>query len=232
MRRKNSSIGKRVLLVALFVAILGGISFGYAQLKETLTINGNAKIKSVKWNVNLKNLELGSNSNQVVDSNNTVKIHTGSNIAEQVVYTTSNSNAIATVTQTPNVSGGLELTFNVTLKEPGQEFKFAFDIVNDGTLDAVLKSIDEDSTHITTGSVTNSITRYVNDDDNDDTNDGTEPYFRYTISGAPAIDSTLLKDATKHVIVTIEYPELNDAQNLPTEDYTFTKTIKFNYEQK
>ena len=228
MRRKNSSMGKRILLVALFVAVLGGISFGYAQLKETLTINGNAKIKSVSWNVNLQNLQLSSNSNQVVDSSNLVRIHTSNTTKEEVTYTTSNDNLIASVTKT-GTPGGLELTFDVTLTEPGQQFGFSFDIENDGTLDAILKSIKEDDTTITTGSVTNSIVHYVNEGTAEQ---GTEPYFRYTVTGAPAVNSELAANGGKKTVnILIEYPELNDAQNLPTSNYTFSKTIKFNYEQ-
>ena len=229
MRRKNSSMGKRVLLVALFVAILGGISFGYAQLKETLTINGNAKIKSVSWNVNLQNLQLGTASNQVVDSNNLVRIHTSNTTKEEVTYTTSNSNLIATVTKT-GTTGGLELTFDVTLTEPGQQFAFSFDVENDGTLGAKLKSIDETINGVDTHKDTENAT--VETVVTKTVEDGTEPYFRYTVTGAPAVGSELAANGgKKNVVVTIEYPELNDAQNLPTSNYTFTKTIKFNYEQ-
>lgn len=218
MRRKNSSMGKRVLLVALFVAVLGGISFGYAQLKETLTINGNAKIKSVQWNVNLQNLNLVSNS--VVDSDNTVQIKTGNVVKEEVVYSTSNSNLIANV-EKHVTTGGIELDFDVTLKEPGKQFSFTFDVANDGTLDAKLKSIEEDGEQV--DNVSASYTKTVEN--------GTEPYFRYTITGAPAKNSILAKNTKKTVTVLVEYPELNDAQNLPTADYEFHKTIKFNYEQ-
>ena len=225
MRRNNSSMGKRVLLIALFVAILGGVSFGYAQLKETLTITGSAKINSVSWNVNLQNLRLASNSNQVVNSNNTVKIHTSNTTKEEVVYSVSNDNLVASVTKAAGTPGGLELTFNVTLTEPGQSFGFNFDIENDGTLDAKLKSIKEDDNNITSGSVTTLFTQTVEG--------GSEPYFRYTVSGAPAVGSELAANGGKKTVsILVEYPELSDAQNLPTSNYTFTKTIKFNYEQK
>ena len=225
MRRNNSSIGKRVLLIALFVAILGGISFGYAQLKETLTINGSAKINKVSWNVNLQNLRLASNSNQVVNSNNTVKIHTSNTTKEEVVYSVSNENLVATVTKAAGTPGGLELTFNVTLTEPGQSFGFDFDIENDGTLDAKLKTIKEDDNTITSGGITSVYTKTVEG--------GTEPYFKYSVTGAPVVGSELAANGGKKTVsVLVEYPELSDAQNLPASDYTFTKTIKFNYEQK
>lgn len=230
MRRRSSKMGKTGLFVMLFVALIAGVSFGYAQLKETLTINGNATIKSVQWNVNMKNLELGQNS-VINDTDNTLMISTdGTDTTkkEKLVYTEDSEhpgNYTGEIVKTVE-TGGVRLDFNITLKEPGKSFSFTFDVANDGTLDALLKSIEEDGVTIsTTGqTVTTSFTQV---------NEGrTNPYFRYSVSGMPTVGSILAKNTSVPVTITIEYPELNDAQDLPTVDYTFQKSIKLNYEQK
>ena len=233
MRRENNS-GRKFLIIAIFVAIIGGITFGYAQLRETLTINGNAKIKSVKWNVNIRNLQLNDTSTGaegeptfVIDSDNTVEITKDTSVIEKLTYGTDNEGK-PTVTVTKNdTNGGLVLHFAVTLKEPNQKFSFKFDISNNGTLDAKLTGIKEDN--VSVQHVTSSVVQKVS-------STSTEPYFRYTISGMPALDDASTIDlpvnATKTVTVTFEYPDLTDAANLASSDYVFEKTIELVYSQK
>ena len=229
MRRKKN-VGKSGLFVLLFAVIVAGVSFGYAQLKQTLTINGTAKINSVSWNVNMKNLQMGQDS-ILSDPENTLMISNDGTEAtkkEKLVYTETTEGSgvwegaiVKTVT-----TGGIRLDFNVTLKEPGKAFSFTFDVANDGTLDAVLKSIVEDGVTIDTNgqTVKTSVTQVKEGREN--------PYFRYTVAGMPTVGSELLHNTSRSVTITIEYPELNDAQDLPTADYEFNKTILLNYEQK
>lgn len=228
--RRSRKTGKTGMFVALFAIIVAGVSFGYAQLKETLTINGTAKIKSVSWNVNMKNLTMGDDS-ILSDPENTLMISTDGTETtkkEKLVYTETTEGSgvwqgaiVKTVT-----TGGIRLDFNVTLKEPGKSFSFTFDVANDGTLDAILKSIEEDGTVISTNGQT--VTTLVTQ-----VKEGREkPYFRYTVGGMPTVGSTLVHATSVPVTITIEYPELDDAADLPTADYTFNKTIKLNYEQK
>ena len=226
MRREKNNAGKIGLLVALIVAVIGGISFGYAKLSETLTITGTAKIKKVQWNVNLQNIVLDETS--VINPANTVSIKTGNITKEQIVYDTTANPVTATVEKTDE-SGGILLTFDVTLRQPGEKFKFTFDVANDGTLDAVLKSIEEDGT--LKDSVETTHSEYVTKTGGEQ---ASEPFFKYTISGLPTKNSELNAGQKKTVEVTLEYPDLTDAESLYNgdEDFTFRKTIKLNYEQK
>ncbi len=231
MRREKSNLSRRILITALFIAIIGGISFGYAQLKETLTINGSATIKSVKWNVNLRNLAVNNVDDDtlprfVIDPENVVEITKGSDVIETFTYGV-DANDNPTITATKNAdTGGLVLHFQVGLKEPNQRFSFTFDISNNGTLDAVLTDIKEDGTSVQ--HVRNNVVERVSAT--------SEPYFKYTISGMPALDSTntinLPKGAKRTVTVTFEYPDLTDAADLATSDYVFEKTIELIYSQK
>ena len=234
MRREKSSTSRRVLITALFIAIIGGISFGYAQLRETLTINGSATIKSVKWNVNLRNLALNDADPDnnlprfLVDPANVVEITKGNDVVEELVYDTTTDPSNPTVTVRKNAeTGGLVLHFQVGLKEPNQRFSFTFDISNDGTLDAELTGIKEDG--VSVQHVTNNVVQKVSAT-------ATEPYFKYTVSGMPALDATntisLNKGTKRTVTVTFEYPDLTDAANLSTTDFVFEKTIELVYSQK
>ena len=231
---RNNSKKKNILIIAIFVAIIGGISFGYAKLSETLTINGNATIKSAKWNVNIRNLQVNDTTTGtageplfLVDSGNTVEITKDSAVIERFKYgTDSEDNPTVTVEKLDN-NGGLVLHFAVTLKEPNQIFSFKFDISNDGTLDAKLTGLKEDNAevqHVTTSYEKKEKTT------------STEPYFRYTVSGMPALDNAstidLAKGTKKTVTVTFESPDLTDASNLPSQDYEFEKTIELIYSQK
>ncbi len=230
MRKRGVNTGKTGLFIMLFALIIAGVSFGYAQLRETLTINGTAKIKSVSWNVNMKNLTMGADS-VLTDRENTVMISTDgteNTKKEMLVYTEDSENPgnyTGSIVKT-ETTGGVRLDFNVTLKEPGKSFSFTFDVANDGTLDAVLKSIKEDGNDITT--VGQTVTTLVEQKNTE----SSTPYFRYTVGGMPLVGSTLVQGAHQTVTITIDYPDLSNAADLPTSDYTFNKTILLNYEQK
>ena len=188
MRRENVVLRKRFIFIALFIALIAGISFGYAELKTTLSINGDTKIAKVGWNVHFKNLSItnGSFLNPNAD--------TGNNDNTAVIDTTDDT----------------KITFNVTLKEPGQFFEFSFDIANDGTLVAKLDDVRE------TGDDISAL-----------------PYVTYNVSNLPAEGSTLGTGASNYVRVTIrvEFPFDIDAEDLPTTDFTFSKSIELDYIQ-
>ena len=116
MKRENVMFKKRYLLVLLFVALIGGISFGYASLKTTLSINGTTTISKVTWGVVFDNLRITDDSQ---------------------------SNIVNGVDQNrPVISNdGTTLTYNISLTEPGKFYEFKVDVHNVGTLKAKLEEI-------------------------------------------------------------------------------------------
>ena len=186
MRRENVTIKRRYIFIALFIALIAGISFGYAELKTTLSINGDTKIAKVGWNVHFKNISITNGS--FLNTDNGVNGNTA------VIDSTDDT----------------KINFNVTLKEPGQFFEFSFDIANDGTLVAKLDDIRE------TGDDISAL-----------------PYVTYTVTNLPAEGSTLDVGETNYINVTIrvEFPFDIDAEDLPTTDYTFSKSIELDYIQ-
>ena len=87
------------------------ISIGYATISTTLRVNGSATIKSQSWSVYFTN----------------------------IVTTTGG----VTPTTAPTASGTTTttLTWAVSLNTPGQFYEFTVDVVNDGSIDAMIGSL-------------------------------------------------------------------------------------------
>lgn len=237
--KKKRSVSRNIILIAIFAIIFGGITFGYAQLRETLTINGKAKLDGVKWDVGIKNLQLNNDNigvdgepTFVIDSSNVAEIIKNTTVMEELSYSTdSEDNPIVEVVKN-DATGGTKIHFSVTLKEPNQKFSFKVEITNSGTLDAKLVGIkeknggEEDFHNVT--HLASSYEHFVSDE-------ATEPHFRYLVSGMPSLDAVntivLKKGAKRTVTFTFEYPTLTDDSNAPTEDYTFEKTIELLYDK-
>ncbi|MBR4619252.1 MAG: hypothetical protein IKO49_08110, partial [Bacilli bacterium] len=87
------------------------ISVGYAAITTTLKINGTSKVKKAGWSIYWDNVQIKSGS------------VTGEN-----------------VTTAPTTTGTTttEVTYAVTLPEPGDFYEFTVDAVNAGTIDAMI----------------------------------------------------------------------------------------------
>lgn len=100
------------LLIAFLLILLMGI--GYAILSSTLNINGITNISATSWDVHFEN-----------------------------VAATSDSNTTPTVAPSaPATSKVTTLTYEVTLNNPGDIYEFTVDVTNDGTIDAMIDSVD------------------------------------------------------------------------------------------
>ena len=98
--------------IILFLLVL--ISMGFAYLSTNLNISGSSLIKGNSWDVHFENVAVDSKS---------VSLSTGDSA--------------------PSISvDGLTITFEVTLYEPGDLYRFDADIVNDGTLDAMIEQFN------------------------------------------------------------------------------------------
>lgn len=107
-----------------------------------------------------------------------------------------------------NANDSTEVTYNVTLSEPGDFYEFSVDIKNAGTLPARLASIT-----------------------NPGLTDEEDVYANYTVTGLPAVDSVLEAGASKTITIRVEFDYDINPEDLPTEDKILTKTIKLNYVQ-
>ena len=117
MKRENVMFKKRYLFIMLFVALVVGITFGYAELKTTLSINGTTTISKVTWGVKFDTLQITQGSYLNPDAQ---------------------SQPQNTVTLSDNDT---KLTYNITLSQPGDFYEFKINVHNVGTLKAKLEAI-------------------------------------------------------------------------------------------
>ncbi len=111
-------------IIVLLVVLLCTLGLGYALLQTTLTINGTSKIKGNTWDIHFANLQVTEGS---------VAIGTGDVAAAIQASTT-------------------DITYTVTLNEPGDFYEFTVDAVNAGTIDGMVETVTSklNNTPITT----------------------------------------------------------------------------------
>ena len=104
---------KRRDYLGVLLLLVVGLSVGYALLRTNLTINGTSKIKGNTWDIHFANL-------QVTDGS--VSIGTG-DVAAAIQSSTT------------------DITYTVTLNEPGDFYEFTVDAVNAGSIDGMVESV-------------------------------------------------------------------------------------------
>lgn len=103
--------GVKIISLVALIIAVAGLTVAFAALSQTLTINGQAKVDAATWNVHFDNMQITEGSSYV--------------------------------TQAPIVDNDNTVIrdFRVTFTEPGQAVEFTFDVVNDGSIDAILSDI-------------------------------------------------------------------------------------------
>ena len=189
MRRAKQ---RRNHIVLLLILLLTSISLGYAFLSQELTINGTGKVTASSWNIYFDNL---------VPNQNNVTLSTGDVAA-----------AIDTSTNT-------DVTYTVTLQQPGDFYEFTVDVVNDGSIDAMVGTISNklNGTEIST-------------------QNPLPAYLRYTATysdGVAIAPNHLLEGngGTETYKVRLEYRTDIDASVLPGTNQTFTLNFGVEYVQ-
>ena len=104
---------KRKNIYVLLLILLCSLGIGYAFLRTELSINGTADFLDARWDIHFANLVVNPNS---------VELSTGNTAATISASTT-------------------EVTYAVTLKEPGDFYEFTVDAVNAGTIDGMIDTI-------------------------------------------------------------------------------------------
>jgi hypothetical protein len=97
--------------IAVLLIAIIFISVGYAFLQSNLLINGNAKVKVPTWHIYFTNVQVTSGS------------------VTPIIEPTTSGKTTTT------------LTWEVNMDTPGQFYEFTVDIVNDGTIDAMMNSV-------------------------------------------------------------------------------------------
>ena len=105
--------GKRRDYLGLLLLLVVGLSVGYALLRTNLTINGTSKIKGNTWDIHFENLNVTDGSVEL--SSGDVAAAIGSNTTE--------------------------VSYTVTLNQPGDFYEFMVDAVNAGSIDGMVESV-------------------------------------------------------------------------------------------
>lgn len=168
------------------------MSVGYALYYQPLDINGTAVIKNASWDIHFEN-----------------------------VKATDNSNVPAAQITGPTLTNGTSLSFDVDLNI-GETYEFTVDVVNDGTFDAALNSVQLTGTK-NGGSITTTGNSYSN------------PYFSYKVTyddgSQIAANDTLNNGTNKTLLVTVKYEQPTNEADLPSTSETYNFTLDLNYSQ-
>ncbi|MBQ6497719.1 MAG: hypothetical protein IJI58_03285 [Bacilli bacterium] len=118
-----------------------------------------------------------------------------------------------TATTPADITDDTTVEFAATLEEPNDFYEFTVDVVNEGTMDAMIDSFSISPT-LTTAQ---------------------KKYLEYTIAysdGVPLASKQELKaNGSETIRVRFNYIENSDKTNYPTEDQTFTINFNVNYTQ-
>ena len=204
---------KIISLCALLAAVLG-LTVAFAALSQTLTINGSAAVDAASWDIHF----------------------------EKTSGKETEVKGVATFTE-PTLSGTTIENFSATLTKPGDSVTYYFDIVNNGTVDAVVSSYDFPLAIRECVNNNNAYSYCLNLDFNSDNIiDGTDymTYLTMFNSGLRDADTdegvtqgdTLNAGETKHMKLFFEYKDT--ATELPKNNLTLTSKnpITITYEQK
>ena len=204
---------KIISLCALLVAVLG-LTVAFASLSQTLTINGSAAVDAASWDIHF----------------------------EKTSGKETETEGAATFTE-PTLSGTTIENFSATLTKPGDSVTYYFDIVNNGTVDAVVSSYDFPLAIRECLKNNNAYSYCMNFDSNDDgVVDGSDyaMYLTMFTSGLRDADTdkgigandVIKAGETKHMKLFFEYKDT--ATELPKNNLTLTSKnpITITYEQK
>ena len=103
--------GKSIFI--FFVVLICSLGIGFSFLRTELKINGTATVNNARWDIHFANIVINPDS---------VELSTGDSAATISSSTT-------------------EVTYAITLKNPGDFYEFTVDAVNAGTIDAMIDTI-------------------------------------------------------------------------------------------
>ena len=181
---------KESMVVLLLVAVIALMTVGFAAYTRTLNINGTVTAKGSPWSVHF--------------------VHSGA--ATDIVETTG---SVAASAKSVNDT---DFTFTATLEKPGDFYEATVNVVNDGTINAVLKKItmstlDTAQAKYLTYTVTYNGTAYTTTTDN----------------LSVALNATD-PDTTHPVKVRVEYKSDAAQNDLPSSDTSVTVTGSLDYQ--
>lgn len=174
---------KILSLVALVIAILG-LTIAFAALSTTLTINGAATLDAAKWGIKFENLSDG-------------KITGDARVNDKAII----EDDLVTINK-----------MNVSLSTPGDSVTYDVYLVNEGTINAEISSIE-------TPSLTKEQEKYINFE------------VKYEDGTEVKQGDILNKNTRKKLIIKVEFDKDVTKSDLPTEPQEINLSYKLNFIQ-
>ncbi|MDO4996520.1 MAG: InlB B-repeat-containing protein [Bacilli bacterium] len=166
----------------IIIVLILFISIGFAYLTSNLNLTGLAIIKRSVWDVHFENI--------VNENENVLSINTPAQIT----------------------NNKLRVDFEVTLDQPGEEYSFYVDVLNNSTFDVALSNLS------ITG-LDSSLEDYI------------IPTVTYSDGITPLPNDILKENSLETLRVSLKYNDDLDANNLPTSDSDFQLSVQLTYIQ-
>jgi len=166
----------------IIIILILFISIGFAYLSASLNITGLATIKRSVWDVHFENI--------VNENEDVLNIDTPAVIS----------------------NNKLRVDFEVSLDQPGQEYSFYVDVLNNSTFDVALNNLS------ITG-LDSSLENYI------------IPTVTYSDGITPLQNDILKENSLETLRVSVKYNDDLDANNLPTSDSDFQLSVQLTYIQ-
>lgn len=184
LKRKIRFNSKTNSMVLFLFAFILLLGVGYAYINTDVDVQGAGKVTSSKWDVHFDNVVVNENSFNSVE---------GSPL--------------------PSIVDNYTITFNVGLDSPGDFYEFNVDVVNNGTIDAMINDI------IISPELTEEQAKL----------------FKYDIKYSDGVDleknQLLRAGETKTLKVLFKYNEIEDYLDYSVDNQSFDFSITINYVQ-
>ena len=184
LKRKIRFNSKTNSMVLFLFAFILLLGVGYAYINTDVDVQGAGKVTSSKWDVHFDNVVVNENSFNSVE---------GSPL--------------------PSIVDNYTITFNVGLDSPGDFYEFNVDVVNNGTIDAMINDI------IISPELTEEQAKL----------------FKYDIKYSDGVDleknQLLRAGETKTLKVLFKYNELEGYLDYSVDNQSFDFSITINYVQ-
>ena len=163
-------------------------AIGFAAFSATLKINGTYNISAMDWDVHFANVDVN------------------------------NESVTATTVPTSDDSTTTEMEYAVSFDTPGQFYEFTVDIVNDGSIDAMVDVVSNKPYSVTT-----------------DEEIEMPRYLKSTVTYADGVPigkkQLIAKNTSQKYKIKVEIPLSVNPEDLPTENATMVFKFSANYKQ-
>ncbi len=186
--RKNNKKNRYILLLLILV---GSIGLGYAFLTQDLLINGISIVKGNNWKIYFDNVVVSENSITLSDDDH-----------EPVINPTTKT----------------DIEFTVTINQPGDFYEFTVDVINEGSIDAMIDLIS------------NKLNGVEIDSEHPLPN-----YLKYTVTYGDGVAleryQLLEHSSSDNYKVRVEYNKDITGEDLPEDMQSVTLNFRVNYVQ-